>query len=45
MNLGCVCFSVKLKSKNNLHLGSCLAPLENTVKLKIKFNLIVKLAT
>jgi len=44
-NLGCVYFSGKLKSKNNLHQGLCLAPLENTVKLKIEFSLTVKLAT
>ena len=41
--LGCVCFSGKLKSENILHLGLCLAPLENKVKLKIEFNLTVNI--
>ena len=40
--LGCVCFIGKLKSENTLHLGPCLVPLENTIKLKIKFSLIIK---
>ena len=44
-NLGCVFLSGKLKSKNNLHPGMCLAPLENAVKLRIEFSLTVKLAT
>ena len=41
-DLGFVCFGGKLKSKNILHPGPCLATPENKVKLKIEFSLIVK---
>ena len=42
IDIGCVCFWCKWFPKNILHPGPCLAPLENKVKLKIKFSLTEK---